>query len=231
MASPLTFKLSALGRGFFKPLRGKPRRTTQGHDHPKATTVSAQRTAQGAPPRSQIGPGHSPRTSTTRNVHHRQPKARVRSERRRHPGATRTKRAPSWAAHARLAPVLHRQLHRLGWALPRRHLRSERQLGRRQRGPYRVCAMPKLPPPVRTRPRRFPPFWLLVLLAPVLGAGTALLFRQGLVPAVLNPLPALDLGQADAWFVDWRLAALRHDPQLCRRVLTQPYIAAEPIAD
>ena len=98
--------------------------------------------------------------------------------------------------------------------------------------------MPKSPLPLRThprrfrpRPRRFPPFWLLVLLAPVLGAGTALLFRQGLVPAALNPLPALDLGQADAWFVDWRLAALRHDPQLCRRVLTQPYIVAEPIAD
>jgi hypothetical protein len=91
--------------------------------------------------------------------------------------------------------------------------------------------MPKSPPPVGRRPRRFRPFWLIVLLMPVCGAGAALLFRQGLVPAALNPLPALDLGQSDAWFVDWRLAALRHDPQLCRRVLTQPYVAAEPIPD
>ena len=91
--------------------------------------------------------------------------------------------------------------------------------------------MPKSPLPLRTRPRRFRRSWLIVVLLPVLAAGTALLFRQGLVPAALNPLPALDLGQADPWFVDWRLAALRHDPQLCRRVLTQPYIVAEPIAD
>jgi hypothetical protein len=91
------------------------------------------------------------------------------------------------------------------------------------------AGMPQSPPPSETRQRHFRLAWLIGL-ALVL-AGMALLFRQGLVPAALNPLPALDLGQADAWFVDWRLSALKGDPSLCRRVLRQPYIVAEPIPD
>jgi len=86
--------------------------------------------------------------------------------------------------------------------------------------------MPTSPPPSK---RRFPLFWLILLL--LLGMGAEVWFRQGLVPAALNPLPALDLSQADPWLVDWRLAALKHDPQLCRRVLAQPQISAEPVPD
>jgi len=77
--------------------------------------------------------------------------------------------------------------------------------------------------------RRLPLFGLILIL--LFGIGAAFLFRQGLVPPALNPLPALDLSEADAWFVDWRLAALKHDPQLCRRILAQPQISAEPIPD
>jgi hypothetical protein len=79
----------------------------------------------------------------------------------------------------------------------------------------------------RKRRSRVPGIILLVLIALALG----LVLRQGLIPAAFNPLPALDLGQADPWFVDWRIAALKHDPQLCRRVLVAPYIDAQPIAD
>lgn len=83
--------------------------------------------------------------------------------------------------------------------------------------------------PTSRAKRRFPLFWLVLVL--LLGVGLAGLLRQGLVPAALNPLPALDLGRADPWLVDWRLAALRYDAALCRRTLGQPQISAEPIAD
>jgi hypothetical protein len=86
--------------------------------------------------------------------------------------------------------------------------------------------MPTSPQP---KTRRF--FLLRLCLLVLLGFGVAFLFRQGMIPAVLNPLPGLDLGQADPWFVDWRLSALRRDPGLCRRILAQPQISAEPIAD
>jgi hypothetical protein len=79
------------------------------------------------------------------------------------------------------------------------------------------------------RRRRLPLTWLILLV--LFGAGMALLFRQGLIPNALNPLPALDLGEADPWFVDWRLSAIKHDPALCRRLLAQPHMRAEPIAD
>jgi hypothetical protein len=81
--------------------------------------------------------------------------------------------------------------------------------------------------PVHRRRSRIPRVILLVL---VLG-GIGFAFRQGLVPAALNPLPALDLGQANPWLVDWRLAAIKYNPDLCRRVLVTPHIDAQPIAD
>jgi hypothetical protein len=69
-----------------------------------------------------------------------------------------------------------------------------------------------------------------ILLVLVLG-GIAFAFRQGLVPSYLNPLPALDLGRSSPWLVDWRLAAMKYHPDLCRRVLVAPHIDAQPIAD
>jgi hypothetical protein len=77
------------------------------------------------------------------------------------------------------------------------------------------------------RRSRLPQF----ILTGILLGGVALLFRFGMVPSALNPLPALDLGTPDPWFVDWRLAALRYHPDLCRRVLIPPHIAAQAIPD
>jgi hypothetical protein len=70
----------------------------------------------------------------------------------------------------------------------------------------------------------------IALIVLVLGS-VAALFRFGLVPGVLNPLPAVDLGQSNPWFIDWRLAALKDNPDLCRRVLVSPHIEAQPISD
>ena len=82
-------------------------------------------------------------------------------------------------------------------------------------------------PPLHKSRSRVPRLILIVLLA----VGGGFLFRQGLVPAMLNPLPAIDLGQANPWLVDWRLAALKRNPDQCRRVLVAPHIEAQPIAD
>jgi hypothetical protein len=71
---------------------------------------------------------------------------------------------------------------------------------------------------------------LTILLLLVVGC-IAIVFRQGLVPAALNPLPAIDLGQPNLWLVDWRLAALKYNPDLCKRVLISPLTDAQPIAD
>lgn len=56
-----------------------------------------------------------------------------------------------------------------------------------------------------------------------------IVFRQGLVPAAYSPLPALDLAEESAWFVDWRIAELKRDRDLCRRVLKPPAITATPV--
>jgi hypothetical protein len=88
--------------------------------------------------------------------------------------------------------------------------------------------MQKLAPPrARKRIGRV----LRVMLVLGVAGGLALAFRQGVVPSWLNPLPAIDLAQAHPWLVDWRLASLRYDPALCRRVLVAPHIEAQPIAD
>jgi len=85
--------------------------------------------------------------------------------------------------------------------------------------------MQRINPARRSRPARAP--W--IILACLLGL-CAFAFRQGLF-RVLNPLPIVDLAEPNPWFIDWRLAALRYDPELCRRVLVAPYIEARPIAD
>jgi hypothetical protein len=83
------------------------------------------------------------------------------------------------------------------------------------------------PAPMQRRRSRVPRIILYVLLV----VGVVFVFRQGLLPGVLNPLPALDLGSSNPWLVDWRLAAIKYNPDLCRRVITPPHIDAQPIAD
>jgi hypothetical protein len=83
------------------------------------------------------------------------------------------------------------------------------------------------PIPIRAGRLRVP----LVILLALLTGGVAVLFRQGLVPSWLSPLPALDLASTDPWLIDWRLAEIRYHPELCKRVLKAPHIEAQPIAD
>jgi hypothetical protein len=85
-------------------------------------------------------------------------------------------------------------------------------------------------PAAAVNPRRRSRVPRVILLVVVFG-GLAALFRLGLVPWVLNPFPAVDLGRPNVWFVDWRLAAIKYNADLCRRVLVAPYIEAQPISD
>jgi hypothetical protein len=73
--------------------------------------------------------------------------------------------------------------------------------------------------------------WPRVLLFVLVASGTVVLFRQGLVAPPFNPLPIIDLGQANPWLVDWRLASIRYHPDVCARTLKTPHIDATPIAD
>jgi hypothetical protein len=77
--------------------------------------------------------------------------------------------------------------------------------------------------------RRFTFLRLLLLL--LLAAGVGLLFRQGLVPARFNPLPALHLDEPSGLLLDWQLAALRYEPALCNEVLKAPQIKAAMVPD
>jgi hypothetical protein len=85
-----------------------------------------------------------------------------------------------------------------------------------------------LGPDMRQRRRSILPRLVLLFL---LAGGTVLAFRQGLIPARYSPLPALDLADPSGYLLDWRLAELRREPELCRRVLTAPHIEAAPVAD
>ena len=69
-------------------------------------------------------------------------------------------------------------------------------------------------------------FYVLLLVVAVLGA-----LRFGLVPQRYAPFAPISLDEPPVWFVDARLAALRHDPETCRAVLKAPHIAATPIPD
>jgi len=73
--------------------------------------------------------------------------------------------------------------------------------------------------------------WALVLLCLLLAPGIAIMFRQGLVPPLLNPLPVIDLSQSYPWLVDWRLASIKYSPSICARTLKAPHIEARPVAD
>ena len=78
----------------------------------------------------------------------------------------------------------------------------------------------------RGRKGRIGSFAILAILA----IAVFVVMRQGLIPAAWTPLPALDLSDSGAWFVDWRIAELRHDRALCNRVLKGPLISAAPVS-
>ena len=79
--------------------------------------------------------------------------------------------------------------------------------------------------------RRRAPRARITLLLGFLAVGFFLVMRQGVLPPALSPLPALDLSVPNAWFVDWRIAELKRDRELCSRVLRGPVIAAAPVRD
>lgn len=65
----------------------------------------------------------------------------------------------------------------------------------------------------------------------IIGA-ISLVFRQGLLPAHLTPLPRLNLEHPLPLVVDWQLAELRYDRRLCRETISQTsLIKARPIGD
>jgi hypothetical protein len=57
------------------------------------------------------------------------------------------------------------------------------------------------------------------------------IFWFGLVPQRYSPFAPISLEARPSWFVEFRLAALRRDPELCRAVLRAPHVAATPIPD
>lgn len=75
--------------------------------------------------------------------------------------------------------------------------------------------------------------WLIkALLVSVICGAIAVVFRQGLLPAWLTPLPRLDLAHPLPLIVDWQLAELRHDRVLCAEVISRPgIIKARRISD
>jgi hypothetical protein len=70
-----------------------------------------------------------------------------------------------------------------------------------------------------------------LLLAALIVAAIVLLLREGAIPVSWSPLPALNLAEPDNWLLDWRLAEVGRDAQLCARVLTPPWIEATAVAD
>ena len=64
----------------------------------------------------------------------------------------------------------------------------------------------------------------------LIGAAAAVSW-MGLLPTALNPLGPLSLDKRDQWFVDAKLAALRYDPGLCRKVLDRRFVDAAPKPD
>lgn len=74
--------------------------------------------------------------------------------------------------------------------------------------------------------RRRAPWVSLTALVILLAVGLFFVLRQGVLPPGYSPLPALNLSEPNAWFVDWRIAELKRDRDLCRRVLKPPLISA-----
>jgi hypothetical protein len=54
---------------------------------------------------------------------------------------------------------------------------------------------------------------------------------QGLIPLRYLPFATLKLTEPNSWFLDFRLAALKHDPEQCKTVLAAPLIDAHAVSD
>ncbi|WP_072369539.1 extensin family protein [Hyphomicrobium sp. NDB2Meth4] len=80
---------------------------------------------------------------------------------------------------------------------------------------------------MRRRGLTFLRAFLALLLALVAFAA----FWFGIVPQRYAPFAPISLEDPPHWFVDFRLAALRRDPQQCAAILNAPHILATPIAD
>ncbi len=72
---------------------------------------------------------------------------------------------------------------------------------------------------------------LRVLLAILVLAALFGAFWFGLVSQRYSPFAPISLAERPSWFVDFRIAALRRDPELCRAVLREPHIVTTPIPD
>lgn len=78
------------------------------------------------------------------------------------------------------------------------------------------------------RPRRmFSWLFLFILLTVATGAA----FWLGLVPQRWSPLAPVSLEAPNDWFIDFKLAALHNDNQLCASVLKAPRIVSKPVPD
>ena len=69
------------------------------------------------------------------------------------------------------------------------------------------------------------------LLVLILALAAFAVFWLGVVPARYNPLRTLDISDPSGILRDFRLAALKNDPDTCKAVLKKPHIEAEPIPD
>jgi hypothetical protein len=70
-----------------------------------------------------------------------------------------------------------------------------------------------------------------VVAVGLIGGTAGLLFREGLVPPKMSPVPALNLDYKGGWLIDWQLAEVKRDPALCERVIKNRNIDAKPIGD
>lgn len=82
-----------------------------------------------------------------------------------------------------------------------------------------------LPPP---KPPSLGRRLVIAVLLVSLAAGVLLVLQDGALPASIRQAIALDLARPDSWFLDWRLAALKSDADLCRQVLVAPIVEARP---
>ena len=71
-----------------------------------------------------------------------------------------------------------------------------------------------------------------ILLGVLILVVVVIVFRQGLVPARYTPLPRLDLENPLPIVVDWQIAELRFDRELCRdTIASSEIIEARQVAD